>query len=59
MTKQDIINAFRELKMIDAPDEKEFGKLPKRQVFMAGQINVLMRIKMLADKLQKDLHPSK
>lgn len=50
-----ILQAISELKVVEAPDEKEFGKLPKRQIFMAGQMNVLLRIKLLVNTLTKKI----
>lgn len=51
-----ILQAISELKVVESPDEKEFGRLPKGQIFMAGQMNVLLRIKMLMNTLTKKNH---
>lgn len=50
--KMEIIEEIRNIKVTEAPDEKEFGGLSKGQIFLAGQINVLMRIAMITKKLQ-------
>lgn len=47
-----ILQAISELKVVEAPDEKDFGNLPKRQIFMAGQMNVLMRINDILKELE-------
>ncbi len=53
---EEVLRQISELKVVEAPSEKEFGRLPKGQIFIAGQMNVLLRIKMLMDTLTKKNH---
>lgn len=52
--REEVVEVFGKLRVVEAPNERSFGNLPKGQIFKAGQMNVLVRIEALKKSLEKE-----